>query len=77
MQYVFSVISLMGGLAMFLYGMRLMGNNLKEGSSGTLKTVMGKVTDNFFKAFLLGIAVTAIIQSSSATTVTVNELDRG
>lgn len=69
MQYVFSVISLMGGLAMFLYGMRLMGNNLKEGSSGTLKTVMGKVTDNFFKAFLLGIAVTAIIQSSTATIV--------
>ena len=43
MQYVFSVISLLGGLAMFLYGMRLMGNNLKEGSSGTLKVVMSKV----------------------------------
>lgn len=69
MQYVFSVISLLGGLAMFLYGMRLMGNNLKEGSSGTLKAVMGKVTDNYFKAFVLGIAVTAIIQSSTATIV--------
>jgi len=69
MQYVFSVISLLGGLAMFLYGMRLMGNNLKEGSSGTLKVVMSKVTDSYVKAFLLGIAVTAIIQSSTATIV--------
>lgn len=54
---------------MFLYGMRLMGTSLKEGSSGTLKTVMEKVTDNSVKAFLLGIAVTAIIQSSTATIV--------
>lgn len=54
---------------MFLFGMRLMGNNLKESSSGTLKVVMGKVTDNYVKAFLLGIAVTAIIQSSTATIV--------
>ena len=69
MQYVFSVISLLGGLAMFLYGMRLMGTNLKEGSSGTLKVVMSKVTDSYIKAFLLGIAVTAIIQSSTATIV--------
>ncbi len=69
MQYIFSVISLLGGLAMFLYGMRLMGSNLKEGSSGTLKVVMSKVTDSYFKAFLLGIAVTAIIQSSTATIV--------
>ena len=69
MQYVFNVISLLGGLAMFLYGMRLMGNNLKEGSSGTLKVVMSKVTDSYIKAFLLGIAVTAIIQSSTATIV--------
>ncbi|MBO4844965.1 MAG: Na/Pi cotransporter family protein [Lachnospiraceae bacterium] len=69
MQYIFSVISLLGGLAMFLYGMRLMGSNLKEGSSGTLKVVMSKVTDSYVKAFLLGIAVTAIIQSSTATIV--------
>ena len=66
---IFSVISLMGGLAMFLYGMRLMGDSLKENSSGTLKRVMGKVTDNAFKAFLLGVAVTALIQSSTATIV--------
>ena len=66
---VFSVISLLGGLAMFLYGMRLMGDSLKENSSGTLKRVMGKVTNNAFKAFLLGVAVTALIQSSTATIV--------
>lgn len=66
---VFNIISLLGGLAMFLYGMRLMGDNLKEGSSGTLKKVMGKITNNPIKAFLLGLAVTAIIQSSTATIV--------
>ena len=65
----FDVLSLLGGLAMFLYGMRLMGDSLKENSSGTLKKVMEKVTDNALKAFVLGIAVTALIQSSTATIV--------
>ena len=58
----FDVLSLLGGLAMFLYGMRLMGDNLKEGSSGTLKMFMEKVTNNPVKAFALGVLVTAIIQ---------------
>ena len=66
---IFDVISLMGGLAMFLYGMRLMGDSLKENSSGTLKRAMEKVTNNPFKAFLLGIFVTALIQSSTAMIV--------
>jgi len=66
---VFSVISLLGGLAMFLYGMRLMGDSLKENSSGTLKRAMSKVTDNPLKAFILGVLVTALIQSSTATIV--------
>ena len=66
---IFNIISLLGGLAMFLYGMRLMGDSLKENSSGTLKKVMEKVTDNPIKAFVLGIAVTALIQSSTATIV--------
>ena len=66
---IFNVISLLGGLAMFLYGMRLMGDSLKENSSGTLKRIMGKVTDNPLKAFLLGVLVTALIQSSTATIV--------
>ena len=65
----FNVLTLMGGLAMFLYGMRLMGDGLKESSSGTLKQIMESVTNNVFKAFLLGLAVTAIIQSSTATIV--------
>lgn len=66
---VFNIISLLGGLAMFLYGMRLMGNSLKEGSSGTLKVAMEKVTNNPVKAFLLGVLITAVIQSSTATIV--------
>ena len=66
---IFSVISLLGGLAMFLYGMRLMSNSLKESSSGTLKVVMEKFTNHPIKAFLLGVVVTACIQSSTATIV--------
>ncbi len=66
---VFNVITLFGGLAMFLYGMRLMGDGLKASSSGTLKKAMERITGTPFKAFLLGLAVTAIIQSSTATIV--------
>ena len=66
---VFNIISLLGGLAMFLYGMRLMGNSLKEGSSGTLKRALEKVTNNPLKAFFLGLLITAVIQSSTATIV--------
>ena len=65
----FDILTLFGGLAMFLYGMRLMGDGLKQGSSGTLKMVMEKVTNNPVKAFLLGLVVTALIQSSTATIV--------
>ncbi len=65
----FNILTLFGGLAMFLYGMRLMGDSLKETSSGTLKVAMEQVTNNPFKALLLGIAVTALIQSSTATIV--------
>ena len=66
---VFNIISLFGGLAMFLYGMRLMSGSLKEGSSGTLKVIMERVTNNPVKAFLLGLAIAAVIQSSTATIV--------
>ena len=66
---VFDIISLLGGLAMFLYGMRLMGDSLKENSSGALKIAMEKVTNNPLKAFALGVLVTALIQSSTATIV--------
>ena len=66
---IFDVITLFGGLAMFLYGMRMMGDALKEGSSGALKRVMEKLTGTPVKAFLLGLVMTAIIQSSTATIV--------
>lgn len=66
---IFDILTLFGGLAMFLYGMRLMGEGLKESSSGTLKMAMESVTNNPVKAFLLGLGVTAIIQSSTATIV--------
>ncbi|MBR5761615.1 MAG: Na/Pi cotransporter family protein, partial [Lachnospiraceae bacterium] len=65
----FNAITLLGGLAMFLYGMRMMSGGLKSSASGTLKTIMEKVTNSPINAFLLGVAVTAIIQSSTATIV--------
>ncbi len=66
---VFNIITLFGGLAMFLYGMRMMGDGLKESSSGSLKHVMEKLTGTPVKAFLLGLVMTAVIQSSTATIV--------
>lgn len=66
---VFNIITLLGGLALFLYGMRIMGDGLKKGSSGALKKAMEKVTNNAFVGFLLGLTVTAVIQSSTATIV--------
>lgn len=68
-MYFFNTISLLGGLAMFLYGMRMMSDGLKTRASGALKVVMEKVTNSPIKAFLLGVLVTAIIQSSTATIV--------
>ena len=53
----FNVLTLFGGLAMFLYGMRLMSDGMKESSSGTLKVVLEKVTNSAIKAFLLGVAL--------------------
>ncbi len=69
MTIVLNIITMAGGLALFLYGMRIMGDALKHGSSGTVKNVMGKVTNNPFMGFLIGLVVTAIIQSSTATIV--------
>ena len=66
---IFNIITLFGGLAMFLFGMRMMGDGLKESSSGALKRVMERVTGTPLKAFLLGLAMTAVIQSSTATIV--------
>lgn len=66
---IFDFISLFGGLALFLYGMRLMGDGLQQGSSGALKKFMEKVANNPLTGFLLGLLVTAVIQSSTATIV--------
>ena len=66
---IFNLITLLGGLAMFLYGMRLMGDGLKQSASGPLKNALEKLTNTPAKAFLLGLAMTALIQSSTATIV--------
>ena len=64
-------LSLLGGLAMFLFGMRVMGDALEKRAGNQLKSILEKLTSSTFKGFLLGLGVTLIIQSSSATTVMV------
>lgn len=66
---IFSILELIGGLAVFLYGMDLMGDGLKKLAGSKLEMFLGKLTSTRFKGFLLGLVVTSIIQSSSATTV--------
>ena len=66
---IFEIFALIGGLALFLYGMDLMGDSLKKLAGGKLESILARLTSNRFKGFLLGFIVTAIIQSSSATTV--------
>ena len=67
----FSILTLLGGLAMFLYGMQVMGDGLAKVSGGKLERILENLTSSPIKAVLLGAAVTAVIQSSSATTVMV------
>lgn len=68
---IFGILSLIGGLALFLYGMNVMGGGLEKVSGGRLEQILEKLTSNPIKAVLLGAGVTAVIQSSSATTVMV------
>lgn len=68
---VFDVLTLFCGLALFLYGMEIMGDSLKKSAGNQLKVILGKMTSNPLRGFLLGLGVTAVIQSSSATTVMV------
>lgn len=68
---IFSVLSMIGGLALFLYGMDIMGDSLVELSGGKLERILEKLTSKRIMAVLLGAGVTAVIQSSSATTVMV------
>ncbi|MBQ2803473.1 MAG: Na/Pi cotransporter family protein [Lachnospiraceae bacterium] len=67
----FDFLTMLGGLALFLYGMNLMGDGLSQASGGRLERILEKLTSNPLKAVLLGAGVTAVIQSSSATTVMV------
>ena len=68
---IFNFFSLLGGLALFLFGMDTMGNALEKQAGGKLQTILSRLTDSPLKGFGLGLAVTAVIQSSSATTVMV------
>ena len=68
---LFDVLTLIGGLCLFLFGMNLMGDALERRAGNGLRTLLGKLTSNRFLGFLTGLAVTAVIQSSSATTVMV------
>ncbi|MBO1680757.1 Na/Pi cotransporter family protein [Bittarella massiliensis (ex Durand et al. 2017)] len=67
----FNFLSLAGGLAMFLYGMNIMGSGLEKLAGSKLEIILTKMTSNIFKSVLLGALITAVIQSSSATTVIV------
>lgn len=69
--YIFNIVTLLGGLALFLFGMDVMGKALERQAGGKLQTILAKMSSNVFKGFLLGLGVTAVIQSSSATTVMV------
>ncbi len=68
---IFSIVMLLGGLALFLFGMDFMGKNLSKAAGGKLERILGRLTADPFRAVLLGASVTAVIQSSSATTVMV------
>ncbi|MBQ6671976.1 MAG: Na/Pi cotransporter family protein [Spirochaetales bacterium] len=67
----FDILTMIGGLSLFLFGMNVMGQYLKRRAGNSLKYILGKLTDNPFTGFLTGLAATAVVQSSSATTVMV------
>ena len=67
----FDFLTMVGGLALFLYGMKILGDGLSQASGGRLEKILEKLTNNPLKAILVGAGVTGIIQSSSATTVMV------
>ena len=71
MSTIISVIKLLGGVALLIYGMKILSSNLKKISGGKLEKVLVSVTDNKFKALLVGILITVATQSSAATTVIV------
>ena len=68
---LFDVLEMIGGLCLFLFGMNIMGESLERAAGNSLRSLLGKLTTNRMLGFLTGLAVTAVIQSSSATTVMV------
>lgn len=68
---LFDILSLIGGLSLFLFGMSIMGDSLERRAGGGLKNILSRLTSNAFIGLLTGLGVTAVIQSSSATTVMV------
>ena len=68
---IFDLLTMLGGLCLFLFGMNLMGEALERRAGNSLRTLLGKLTTNRMLGFLTGLAVTSVIQSSSATTVMV------
>ena len=71
MMTIFDVLQMIGGLCLFLFGMSVMGDGLERRAGNSLKTLLSKITGSKIKGFLTGLGVTAVIQSSSATTVMV------
>lgn len=71
METIFTIINLLGGLGLFLYGMKMMGDGLENAAGDRLKGIFDRITSNPIKGVITGTIVTAIIQSSSATTVMV------
>ena len=68
---IFDVLTMIGGLCLFLFGMNIMGDGLERRAGSSLKALLAKLTDSKIMGFLTGLGVTAVIQSSSATTVMV------
>ena len=68
---IFDILTMIGGLCLFLFGMNIMGESLERAAGNSLRSLLGKLTSNRMLGFLTGLAVTAVIQSSSATTVMV------
>ena len=72
---IFAVLTMIGGLCMFLFGMNVMSGGLERAGGGKLESILEKLTSNRFSAVAVGAGVTAVIQSSSATTVMVGLTD--
>ena len=68
---IFDILTMIGGLCLFLFGMNVMGESLERAAGSILRSLLSKLTGNRLMGFLTGLAVTAVVQSSSATTVMV------